>query len=308
MGSDAHVVVVGDPSLVDVARARIDALEEKWSRFVPTSEVSRLNARAGAWVRVSTETQLLVELAVEAWYLSGGAFDPTLLGPLMRAGYDRSFDLLGPAPPPRYSPLAPGADRIEVRPGSVRLPTGVGFDPGGIGKGLAADLVVAEVLDAGADGACVNLGGDVRVAGVGPDGGGWTVAVHHPWSEVPLARLGIADGAVATSTTLLRRWESKGAVRHHLIDPQTGRPADTDINFVSVVSGQAWVAEVLAKAVLLYGSPHQFDALGGTSGHGLAVDERGTVFATPGLHLYLDGVPLRRSVRRPDLSRTTGAA
>ncbi|MBV8692712.1 MAG: FAD:protein FMN transferase, partial [Actinobacteria bacterium] len=306
MGSDAHVVVVGDPALVDAARARIDDLEQRWSRFIASSEVSRLNARSGEWAPVSPDTALLIELAIEAWHLSGGAYDPTLLGAVTRAGYDRSFESLGPAPPPRYSPLAPGADRIELRPGSVRLPPGVGFDPGGIGKGLAADIVVGELLVAGADGVCVNLGGDVRVAGVGPDGEGWTIAVHHPWNDVPLARLGIADGAVATSTTLLRRWESKGTVRHHLIDPQTGRPAETDINFVSVVSGQAWMAEVLAKAVLLHGGPHPFDALGGTAGQGLAVDGRGTVLASPGLHLYLDGVPLRRSLRVPDLSRTVG--
>ena len=64
----------------------------------------------------------------------------------------------------------------------MRLPAGSGFDPGGIGKGLAADIVSAELLAAGARGACVNLGGDLRVTGEAPGGGTWTVAVEHPGS------------------------------------------------------------------------------------------------------------------------------
>src|SRR5205814_4638480 len=132
------------------------------------------------------------------------------------AGYDRSFDELGPAGGDTTSPLAAGAAGIEIDGDRVRLPAGVGFDPGGIGKGLAADLVVAEALAAGAAGACVNLGGDLRVAGEPPDdpstdspptgSAAWTVAVEHPASTDPLALLGLHDGAAATSTTLRRRW------------------------------------------------------------------------------------------------------
>src|SRR5205085_3364897 len=206
------------------------------------------------------ETLELVERAVDAWRLSGGGFDPTVLGAVIRAGYDRSFDQLGPSPAAGHSPLGLGADDIEIVGDTVRLPAGTGFDPGGIGKGLAADIVTAELLDTGAAGGCVNLGGDVRVAGASPngDGAGWAVAVEHPWSSTPLAMLGIGDGAVATSTILRRSWTVDGRSRHHLIDPRTGRPADTDLNLATVVAGQAWVAEVLAKAVLLRGAAHPF--------------------------------------------------
>ena len=87
----------------------------------------------------------------------------------------------------------------------MRLPRGTGFDPGGIGKGLAADIVVDELRAAGAEGVCVNLGGDVRVEGAGPTGDGWTIAVDYPERARPIARIGIARGAVATSTTLQAR-------------------------------------------------------------------------------------------------------
>jgi thiamine biosynthesis lipoprotein len=302
MGSDAHVVVVGGPDaddLVGMAVARIERLEARWSRFRDDSEVSELNRRSGSAVRVSPETVELVRRAVEGWWLSGGAFDPTVLGAVLRAGYDRSFETLGDnAPPHPANPLGPGAPDIVVGGDTVALPAAVGFDPGGIGKGLAADMVVAELRAAGAEGACVNLGGDVAVSGTGPEGGGWTVAVEHELRPEPLAHLGLSAGAVTTSSTLRRRWRRDGKLRHHLVDPRTGEPSDSDLDHVTVVAGSAWVAEVLGKAVLLRGSTYCFDILGGTGAEALAVTTSGTIRSTPGLAAYLGGaeLPAGRSV------------
>jgi thiamine biosynthesis lipoprotein len=299
MGSDAHVIVVGGSAgLVDQARDRIEELESRWSRFRDDSEISRLNRSAGQPVPVSADTILLIERATHAWSLSGGAYDPTLLGAVMDAGYDRSFELLhdsGGGIGERLAgvdPLRPGVHAIEIDGSTVRLPAGTGFDPGGIGKGLAADMVLDVLMAAGAEGACVNLGGDMRLSGVSPTGDGWTVAVEHPWSPAPLLLLGLSDGAVATSTTLRRRWRVDGQVRHHLIDPQTGQPSDTDVNLATVVAATAWEAEVLAKAVVLRGFAHPFDILGGTSAEGLAVNDQGDVDATPGLAAYTGGAAI----------------
>src|SRR5437763_10736461 len=229
MGSDAHVIVTGPTAepLAAAAVARLDELERRWSRFIPTSEISRMNEAGGAPVDVSLDTALLVRTAIDAFWLSGCSFDPTVLGDVLRAGYDRPFDsLVGVA---GVSALRRGCADIHVDGTTVRLPAGTGFDPGGIGKGLAADLVVGEVLAAGADGACVNLGGDLRVQGLSPSGGAWTVAVEHPALTAPLAMLSLAGGAVATSTTLRRRWAVVGVARHHLIDPTTGQPSKSDL-------------------------------------------------------------------------------
>jgi len=321
MGSDAHLIVVGGGAdLVDRARRRVDELERRWSRFIETSEISRLNRAAGTFVDVSAETVLLVERAKEAWRLSGGAFDPTVLGAMLRAGYDRSFDLLeaggdlldagGDLPEmggPARSPDAAGAGTdprlglgvadIAIDGASVRLPAGTGFDPGGIGKGLAADLVCDEVMGAGATGACINLGGDVRVTGTAPGGEAWTVDLEHPEVAGPITRLGLTDGAVATSTTLRRRWMLGGTPRHHLIDPQTGLPSETDLTYATVIAARAWAAEVLAKAVLLAGSEHPFDILGGTGAQALVVDRGGRVQATPGVAGFLGDARLPTSLR-----------
>jgi len=295
MGSDAHVIVVGGrPGAAERARRRIDDLERRWSRFRPDSEISRLTRRAGEWLTLSADSVLLVERAVEAWRLTVGRFDPTVLGAVIRAGYDRSFDDLGEAGGDGDSPLTTGAAGIGIDGDRVRLPAGVGFDPGGIGKGLAADVVVAELLAAGAAGACVNLGGDLRVTGEPPTGpSGWTVAVDHPASSEPVALLGVDDGAVATSTTLRRRWAvASGEERHHLIDPWTGAPSASDLTLAAVVAAEAWMAEVLAKAVLLRGSAHAFDLVAGLGADALTVDRDGTVRSTPGLAAFLGGRPL----------------
>jgi len=156
MGTDVHVLVVGGPpALPGIARELVEALEARWSRFRPASEIARLNEHAGRPVRVSPETLTLVRRAIDGASMTAGRYDPTVLGAVLRAGYDRSFELLATDPPPGSSPLGLGWQRIAVDAArsTVTLPAGVGFDPGGIGKGLAADLLVHELLARGAAGA-----------------------------------------------------------------------------------------------------------------------------------------------------------
>lgn len=292
MGSDCSVIAVdAPPGTAERGRLLVEHLEALWSRFRDDSEVSRLNRSGGRPVRVSPETAELVQRAADAWRLTGGSFDATVLGAVLDAGYDRSFEELGSGGErPVLSRFRAGASEVEIDGLLVTVAAGVGFDPGGIGKGLAADMVVTALVREGAGGVCANLGGDVRVAGASPGGGAWTVAVEHEWRDDPLALVGLGAGAVATSTTLKRRWEVGGEERHHLIDPATGVPSASDLNLAAVISAEAWAAEVLAKAVLLRGSEHPFDILGGTGAEGLAVTASGRVLATPGWASFTGGV------------------
>ena len=194
MGSDVHVVVVGGArDSIDRAVERIEQLDSLWSRFRTDSEVTVLNNNAGRPVAVSSDTRLLVDRAIEGWRLTGGSFDPTLLPEIRRAGYDRSFEKIGDDPTrhvlaPRSRAIdAPGCTDIVVDATTVTIPTGLGFDPGGIGKGLAADLVATELIAEGVGGVCINIGGDLRVLGVSPSGSGWTLAIEHPLSSAPIA-------------------------------------------------------------------------------------------------------------------------
>lgn len=253
MGSDVTIVGVDvDDAALATGAAAIQELERRWSRFLPDSEISRINGAAGRPVRVSRPTATLVALAVRGWRATCGAYDPTVLGALVAAGYDRPFDQLPTdcaAAPDSTTHPTPGCAGITADPdtGVVRLPAGVHIDPGGIGKGLAADMLTAD----GATGALVDLGGDIRCAGT-PPRGGWRIDVEHPgWS---LQRLSLDAGAVATSSTHRRRWRRDGVEHHHLINPATGDAGAGPGVAATVVAGSAWRAEVLTKAIMLAGS------------------------------------------------------
>ncbi len=288
MGSVVTVAIVGSLAELGYAEQRIHQLEQRWSRFRPTSEISGLNRHAGTPLRVSADTVELVERSIEGWRLTAGRFDPTVLGAVIDAGYDRSFDDMATEriEPLPVSLLGRGCDRIRVDGDEVTLPFAVGFDPGGIGKGLAADIVCRELRALGADGVCVNVGGDVRVSGIGPGGGGWTVAVEHPGRPAPVALIGLSEGAVATSTTLLRQWVADGRSRHHLIDPFTGLPAHSAIELASVVSRQCWHAEVMAKT-LIVARGDALTAIAPSAAEALTVTTDRVVHRTPGLDRYL---------------------
>jgi FAD:protein FMN transferase len=258
MGSAVHLLVSGAGiDLLERARARLDQLESRWSRFLEDSELCRVNAAAGLPVRVSPETAQVVRRSVEAWRVTDGLFDPAVLAAVESAGYDRSFEQLEaraatrPGTPTRPSP---GCDGIEVDGDIVRLPSGVRLDLGGIGKGYAADQVAYELRQDGATGACVNLGGDVRVSGPSDGGAGWAVGVTDPMDETAnMTTVTLDEGAVATSSRLRRRWRRGEEELHHLIDPRTGEPAQSSLVAVTVVAAQAHWAEILAKAALIAG-------------------------------------------------------
>jgi thiamine biosynthesis lipoprotein len=293
MGSDAHLVVVGaDHRLTDRLVALVDELERRWSRFLPDSEVSRLNRQAGRALHVHPTTILLVERAVEAWHLTGGSFDPTVLGDVLRAGYERSLagqldGAAGPRAAGRSELVLACTDIVvDAQRGTVELPAGSGFDPGGIGKGLAADLVAEAAIADGAAGVCVNLGGDLRVIGDAPNGGSWSVAVEDPRRAEPAITLDVAAGAVSTSTTLRRTWTVDGARRHHLMDPTTGAPSDSDLAVMTVIAGAGWHAEILATACLLRGSRRAFDLLGDGT-HGIAVTTSGELLTSEGIRPFI---------------------
>ncbi len=284
MGSEASIVALGlRPAAVDRAVRFLEELERRWSRFLDQSDVSRANRAAGRWVEVDPVTVRLFEEARRGWEATGGRFDPTVLRTVVARGYAQSLDVQVPPFVEALGQPARGFEgiRIDPRRNAIRLDPDVGFDPGAIGKGLAADMAVELLARLGAGGAVVNIGGDLRVSGDGPDGRGWSVAVEHPFDRsAEVAVLHVVGGGVATSTARHGRWTVDGIGACHVVDPHTGAVVATDVASATVVAAQAWMAEVVATAALVSGMEVGLHLIESLDLDGLLVDHTGRVAST----------------------------
>jgi thiamine biosynthesis lipoprotein len=267
MGTDCHVLVYASQSvaeeLADLALVRVELLEQSWSRFRPASELNRLNASAGHGPQTVSHDLLRLGLSMRAaWLGTDGLFDPTVLASMRALGYDTDFATVTARPASALDDVllaaAPGMSGVTIDESSstIALPSGVGLDPGAIGKGLAADIVAEELMSAGAHGVLVNLGGDVSLAGAPDADEPWSIGIEDERRgaddpERLMRTLTLVGGraGVATSTTLKRRW-AQGR-RHHVLDPRTGSMSASDLVQVTVVAPDACTAEWSATAALL---------------------------------------------------------
>ncbi len=261
MGGGARIRIVLAPEGADadeglgvdavaLAERRLAELEQRWSRFLPDSDLTRVNTAEGRPTTVHADTIMLLDAMRAAWRETDRDFDPGLLPALVAGGYGRSL-----IDGSRITALPPSArdradlDAMRLDGQTVTLPVGSALDSGGIGKGLAADLIADELMALGVAGCLIEVGGDVRVRGTAPDGIAWRVRVEDPFnlaSTRAIVRLG--DGGVATSSQRKRRWLGvDGEDAHHLIDPATLRSARTSIQTVTVIADTAARAEALTK-------------------------------------------------------------
>ena len=255
MGTEVHVLLPEDRGdAIALVRALFESWEATLSRFRPESELSRLNARAGDTAAAGPLLFHVVATALDAARSTDGAFDPTLLRQLVGIGYGKSFA--------RMSDMASAASALLPRRGggwrsialdrrarTIRLPAGCGLDLGGIAKGMAVDAALDLLAAHGVRAALVSAGGDLAVRGLPPHAHWWPVLVgDEDGPVVPLVR-----GALATSGIARRSWLQGEVRRHHLVDPETGEPAENGLHEVSVAAGRCEVAEVAATAAFVLG-------------------------------------------------------
>jgi FAD:protein FMN transferase len=252
-------VHVGGPRSAEAAAAAREALlswHERFSRFLPASELSALNADPREDVPVSPLMARLAAAVLRAAHETGGLVDATLLPEIQAAGYlsgappDRDLaGLLEAAPPRRPARPRPDGRWRQIRPGrrSVGRPPGLCLDSGGLAKGLFADLL-ADAL-AGRPSHAIVCGGDLRVGGAQR-----AVEVDSPFDGSVLHRFELADAGVATSGIGRRSWTGAGGTpAHHLLDPASGLPAFTGVVQATAIAPTALTAEIRAKAALLSG-------------------------------------------------------
>jgi len=272
--------------------AQFEEWEQALSRFRGDSELCQLNQQAGTSVVVSQVLWDVFQAALEANQLTAGLVNPLILDALLYAGYEQSFDRLESINTDVYPELdvsVPSLNDIttDATRRSIALAKGTRLDFGGIGKGWAAERAVQALKVAGP--ALVSAGGDIAVSGLRVNGEAWTVDVEDPFHPGGfLETLYIEHGGVATSGKDYRHWTKAGVEQHHIIDPRTGLPAETDILTATVVAPSAMTAEAMAKAVLISGSGAGLAWLeSDDSLAGLLVLENGQLLYSKGLEQYL---------------------
>lgn len=294
---------------LDRAELLLAEFDERLSRFDAGSELCALNDDPRDAVPASPMMLRFAEAVGWAGRRSGGLVDATLLRELEAAGYDRHLpldELDAHRPLQRTTGPQPAAPRsgawraVAARGGAVHRPVGVRLDSGGLGKGLAADLA-ADALR-GATSWMVNCGGDLRLGGTArlPR----AIDITDPLDPSnTLHRLHVISGGVATSGTTRRSWTTEhDTPAHHVIDPRTGRPAETDLLQVTALAPTALEAEVLAKTALLTGgaAAHRVLTHGGVVVHRSGVIE---VLPPPSLHQHRRRPRPRMQVLAPTAPR-----
>jgi len=260
-GSSA-LVAVTEAAALDTAGAVIERIVAEFdlacSRFRGDSELSAVNAAAGEPVEVGPVLLDAVSAALRAARLTGGDVDPTIGQALISLGYDRDFALLGgDGESSLVLGSVPGWRTVTVDASrrTVRVVAGVSLDLGATAKALAADRAAEAASAAAGCGVLVSFGGDLAIAGRAPSEG-WLVRVtddHRSGFDAPGQWISLSSGGLATSSTTVRRWRAGSELAHHLIDPATGRSADSAWRTVSVCAGNCLDANIASTASIIRG-------------------------------------------------------
>jgi FAD:protein FMN transferase len=273
-----------------VVRDEAVRLEELLSRFIPGSEISRINRSAGIKCeRLSGDTYEVLSRAIEFSKYCQGLFDVTI-GPLVTL-WNNSMDTCKPPENSRIRQVLPLVDYTDLilnpckKTAGLQKP-GQSLDLGGIGKGFAGDKFLATFRKYDILSAFTNIGGNVVALGVKPDGSPWRVGIQHPRQENSLIGLvSVTDKAVVTSGDYQRYFiGSNGKRYHHILDPSTGYPAESGLVSVTIVADSSTAADALSTILFVAGMEKGLELLRGFSGaEAILVDIDLQVYVTSGL-------------------------
>jgi len=260
LGSEAYVTLIGPDeqllvSIFDAIWQELSLFEHTFSRFLPDSELTYLNGRAGLPTEVSPEFLALAKLARDFSERTSGLYNPFVLPALQKAGYGGSWPSVAEqGEAPDFSArVFEEKSKLQISANTITIPDRTALDFGGIGKGYALDLLAQILRKQNIKNYWLSLGGDVLAAGIDLDGSPWNIAVGRVLDQDDLAatfRVGPEQYAVATSGTVKR----SGKDWNHLIDPRTGRSTESDILSATVASDSGVIADVYAKCLILVGA------------------------------------------------------
>lgn len=259
MDTAMSLTVYGDNAETLCANAahKINELAAKWSVTDERSEIYRANdiGEHISTAYVSDETAQLIEYALQMNEQTGGAFDITLYPVLREWGFttgeyripsdERIAELLRKT----------GSDRVELNGNMLTLTGGAMIDLGGIAKGYTGDILEEYLKSEGAESALLDLGGNIHAVGGKPDGSAWRLGIKDPDGSGNLAVLELRDKAAVTSGGYERYFEGDDGKRYcHILDPETGKPADSGLVSVTIVGDEGRLCDTLSTAVYVMGA------------------------------------------------------
>ena len=289
MGSYVQQSVYGENSEAAAAAAAsaVQSLENEISWRVAGSDIQKLNNAAGKdWVEIGESTMEILEIAQDVAEKSGGAFDVTI-APISRL-WDFDSERRTVPDSDKIAELLPNVGyaflRLDPDAGTASLKNlGNAVDLGGVGKGAACDAAVEAYAENGAEAAIVSVGGSVGVFGKKASGAPWSVAVRDPKSDGALGALAIDSGFLSTSGSYEKSFTQDGETYHHLLDPETGYPAETGVVSVTVLCDSGARADGLSTACFVLGLEEGRALLESCGAEGIFIDESDVITVTDGL-------------------------
>jgi thiamine biosynthesis lipoprotein len=270
---------------LEQAKERLLELQRLLSVTDSESEIYAVNHAEGQRVSVSEDTFELLKFTLDMARRTDGALDPTVYPVVQAWGF--TTDCYRVPEPEALEALLQLVDysAVQLSDGTVQLPAGMELDLGAVAKGYGADAVSEILKTAGIKSALISLGGNIQAVGEKPDGGAWRIGIQEPDGEGYLGIVSVKDGAVVTSGAYERYFTgTDGQVYGHILDPATGRPADSGLESVTIITDSGAYADALSTAVFVMGA-EKAEALWSTCGDFdmVLVTTDGEILATNGL-------------------------
>ena len=276
--------IYGESGLIDQSESLIASLESLVSVTDADSELYAINQTGSG--TLTGKASSLMEQALEICRRTDGALDLSIY-PVVRAWGFTTGDYQVPSDDD-LATLTALVDytRIDYDPasGAVSLPEGMEIDLGSVAKGYAGREAAQLLRQAGVSSALLNLGGNIQTVGSRPDGDPWQIGVKDPSTGQPMMVLSIRDQAAVTSGGYERYFQQDGRTYWHIMDPATGRPAESGLRSVTIVGDDGLVCDGLSTALFVMGLERaaQFWA-GSDDFEAIFVTDDGSVYLTPGL-------------------------
>ena len=232
----------------------IQKVEALWSVTDEKSEIYRANHSGDQAISVSHETAELISFALEMAQKTDGALDPTIYPVLTAWGFTTDSKQVPSDEQITALLQHVGYSRIRLDSTSLTVPDGMELDLGAVGKGDTADLVTEVFEEHGVESAIISLGGNIQAIGSRPDGSAWRIGIRAPWEDGNLGVLEISDAAVVTSGGYENYFEDEdGTIYWHILDPSTGRPANSGLQAVTIIGKEGRLCDALSTALFVMG-------------------------------------------------------